>query len=318
MTNTIGIAEWLDVIDSEYLSTFIRAGGGAVKFAIASEEGRTALRETLEPRCGERDYVFVALDAIERRFHMPQDIFFGIAAQIDWRFLARRLILRLFVKENYSVENIDPRDTLNIVEEIAQVNGLESQYLLAELRPALQKQVFNNRNVAKAFRVAMTHLCRLEASAQKEYAGQPIIDWLTGANTRLSYVRDFQIYTAIDRTTARYFIESALYWVRFAGYSGTVICMDNSRIFLSRNPRDGNRYYTKAMVVDHYELLREFIDDIDRLTGTLLLVATDRAFVDDDHRARGWGMYNALKTRVMDDVRDRNIVNPAASLVRIS
>ena len=72
----------------------------------------------------------------------------------------------------------------------------------------------------------MTHLCRLEASAQKEYAGQPIIDWLTGANTRLSYVRDFQIYTAIDRTTARYFIESAAsIGCAFAGYSGTVICM---------------------------------------------------------------------------------------------
>ena len=38
MTNTIPIDDWLDVIDGEYLSTFIEDGGAAVKFAIADEK----------------------------------------------------------------------------------------------------------------------------------------------------------------------------------------------------------------------------------------------------------------------------------------
>ena len=70
------------------------------------------------------------------------------------------------------------------------------------------------------------------------------------------------------------------------------------------------------MTIDHYELLRQFIDDTDRLTGTLLIVATSYDFVDDQ-ATRGWRLYDALRTRVMDDVRDRDHVNPVSSLVRL-
>ena len=78
------------------------------------------------------------------------------------------------------------------------------------------------------------------------------------------------------------------------------------------------RYYTKAMAMDHYELLRELVDDVDRLTGTLMVVATGRGFLDGGPGARGFDIYEALKTRLMDDVRDRSLVNPVASLVRLS
>ena len=319
MTNTIAIDEWLGVVDREYLSTFIKDGGAAVKFAVADEERKSILREALKPRCAELDYVFVALDAITYRVHMPQDIFFALASQLDWRRLARRLILRLLAEKDYRVEGIDPENTANIIDAVARANDLDSQFILPELRLKLQDEVFKNPNMARAFRVAMTHLCRMEreSSAQGDFAGQPLLDWLTGTNTRIGNVRPFQVHTPINRTTARYFIESTLYWIRRAGYSGTVILLDNARVTVPRNPRDGQRYYTRAMTMDHYEVLREFIDDVDRLSGTLLMVVTDEAFVDE-HSARGWGIYAALRTRVMDDVRDKRIVNPVAALVRLS
>ena len=88
---------------------------------------------------------------------------------------------------------------------------------------------------------------------------------------------------------------------------------DNSRVTVARNPRDGRRYYTKAMTMEHYELLREFVDSADRLSGALFVVVSNRRFLDDSKRGRGYGIYEALQTRVMDDVRDRNRVNPVAS-----
>lgn len=319
MTNKITTDEWLEVVDREYLSTFIKNGGAAVKFAVAGEDRRPLLREALKPRCEGLNYVFVMLDAVMCRVHMPQDIFFALASQLDWRLLARQLILRLLAEKDYQVEGVDPGDATNIVDAVARDNDLDPQFILPELRLKLQDEVFKNPNMARAFRVAMTHLCRMEREtrAQEDYAGKPLLDWLTGTNTRISNVRPFQVHTPINRTTARYFIESTLYWVRRAGYSGTVILLDNSRVTVPRNPRDGQRYYTRAMTMDHYEVLREFIDDVDRLSGSLLLVVTDEAFVDE-HSARGWGIYAALRTRVMDDVRDRNIVNPVAALVRLS
>ena len=319
MTNTIPAAQWLNHIDREYLATFIRDGGASVKFAVTAEEGRKPLVEELSARCTERECLFVALDAVKIRAHMPQDVFFGLASQIDWRTLARRVVLQLLSAMAYRVDGIAPDGGVNIIEAVAQANGVKPESVLFELRPVVEREVSNNPNMARSFRVAMAHFCLFERESptSEAYPGQPLLDWLTGANTRISNVKSFGVHTPINRTTARYFIESTFYWVRQAGYSGTVVLLDNTRVMLSRNPRDGARYYTRAMTMDHYELLREFIDDVDRLSGFLLIAMADYAFVDEQS-ARGWAIYPALRTRVMDDVRDRNIANPVAALARLS
>ena len=319
MENTIALHDWLQHVDSEYLSTFVKEGGSSIKFAVTQDDLKPKLYEAIEAKCQELEQLIVKLDAAETRVHMPQDIFFEIARQVDWRLLARRLILRLAEGIGYGVNTIDPGETTNIFEAMGDANRLEAQSVLRELRPELEGKVAKEYRMAKDFRVAMTHLCLCEnLRPNQEYGGQPLVNWLTGTNTKVSSVKSFSINTGINRTTARHFIESALFWFRHAGYAGTVILLDNSRITLSPNPKDGFRYYTKAMVIDHYEILREFVDGIGRLAGTLLMIVTNNAFLNEDARSRGFGVYPALQTRVMDDVRDKNLVNPIASLVRLS
>ena len=316
MSRTISVQDWLQHIDTEYLSTFVKDGGASIRFTVVADDSVGDLHEAVGRRCLALDYVFVPLDAVTLRAHMPQDIFFGIARRLDWRQLARRRVLRLAAELDYAVDGVDPRATGDVFEAIAAANGLESKFVLNATRRQIQDHVFKSPGMARDFRVAMTHLCLSEGAPDNgEYAGQPVLDWLKGDNTRISSVRPYGIYAGINRTTARYLIESVLYWIRDAGHSGTVVLLDNRRVTLARNPRDGVRYYTRAMAMDHYELLREFVDDVDRLAGTLMLVATDAGFVDGP---RSFDIYEALKTRVMDDVRDRNLVNPVASLVRLS
>lgn len=321
MTNRIPLRDWLQRMDDEYLSAFIKDGGASIKFAVTADELKLDLYEAVAERCRKLDYVSVRLDVAEKamRAHMPQDLFFGLARQIDWRLLARRLILRLAGDMGYKVEGIDPGAAGNVFAAVADLNAIDSRFFLQGIRPEIQKRVFKNRGMAKDFRVAMSQLCLMENTRDRgEYDGQPVLEWLTGANMRVSSVRPFSIYTGINRNTARYFIESALHWVRLTGYAGTVILLDNSRVTLARDPKDGKRYYTRTMTMEHYELLREFIDHIDRLSGTLLVVVTNSEFLDDTTQYRGYGIYEALLTRVMADVRDRNLVNPIASLVRLS
>ena len=282
MPNTLSLPAWLKVIDKEYLSSFVLDGGASVKFAVAPNELKADLYSEIEVRCQGLDYLLVQLDASAKatRAHMPQDIFFSLAAQVDWRLLARRMILGLAGEHGYEVDGIFPDATDNVFEAVAQANGLDAQFVLKAIRPEIQNRIFRNPKMAKDFRVCMSHLC-LQEDTREEYTGQPLIDWLTGDNTRVSSVRPFSIYTSINRATARYFIESALYWIRSAGYAGTVILFDNSRVTLARNPKDGLRYYTRSMAMEHYELLREFIDGVDRLAGALLVVVTSREFIDD-------------------------------------
>ena len=319
MPNTIAIEDWLRVIDEEYLSTFVRDGGASVKFAVTLDESRDDLYTKVEARCLDLDYLLVQFNSDKDRAHMPQDFFFSLARQVDWRLSARRMILRLADESRFHTDGIDPQVDGNVFDAIAKANSLDTQLVLDRIRRNIQDSVYKNTEMARDFRVCMSHLC-LEEETRGEYTGQPLLDWLTGANTRIGGVRPFAIYTSINRNTARYFIESALYWIRHVGYTGTVILFDNSRVTVARNPKDGLRYYTRAMAMEHYELLREFIDGVDRLAGALLVVVTNQDFLEDgsDRRSRGYGIYPALRTRVMDDVRDRKRVNPIASLVRLS
>ena len=321
MSNTLPVRDWLKFVDEEYLSTFIKDGGASVKFAVAPDDLKPDLYKAVKERCRKLNYVFADLNADNMRAYMPQDIFFGLASHIDWRLLARRLVLSLASENGYVTNGAELGHSGNLIEAIAAANDLDPAFVRLSMNRAIQDSVYRNQNLVRDFRVCMTQLCLMngDIGTQGDYSDQPLIDWLTGANTRIGNVRPFAIRTTINRTTARYFIESALYWVRHVGYSGTVILLDNSRVTLTRRPKppDGKRYYTKAMTMEHYELMREFIDDVDRLSGTLLVVVTNYEFTDEQS-ARGWSIYSALRTRVMDDVRDLNLVNPAASLVRLS
>ncbi len=318
MPNPIPLNDWLDAMDAEYLTTFIRDGGASVKFVVAPEDRRAELAASLRERLGSKDYALAELNAATMRAHMPQDIFFAMARQLDWRLLARRAILRLAAERNYRTEGVDPASS-NVFDAVAQANGLEAQFVVQEMKPAIQDRVLKNYRMPRDFRAAMSHLCLSEAAAGTDgYAGQALLDWLRGP-VPIRNVRQFSVHTPINRTTARYFIEAALYWVQFAGRAGTVILFDNARVTVAKNPKDGLRYYTRAMAMDHYQLLREFIDGVDRLANALMAVVTDQEFLDDaPGTPRGYGAYPALQTRVMDDVRDRNLVNPVASLVRIA
>lgn len=318
MNNTLSVSDWLTHLDREYLTTYIKDGGAAVKFAVTSEQNSQALRSALKIRAEELDYQFIHLDAADCRVHLPQQIYFSFAKQLDWRMLARRRFLRLFKTDEFDVEGIDPTGAIDVINEVSRKSNLDRVFVRSQSRRLLQDNVFKEPHMVHAFRIAMTWLCQIEeqSNSDAEYSGQPLVDWLTGENTRISSVRSFDVYTPINRTTARHFLESTLYWIREAGRSGTIIFLDNARVALSRNPRDGLPYYTKAMAVDHYEVLRECIDDVDHLAGTLLVVAPDESFIDE-HSNRGWGLYDALRTRVMNDVYDKEIVNPVAALVRL-
>lgn len=321
MNNTISLSKWLQVIDQEYLSDFVREGGASLKVAVTSDEMRPELTAALAAKSKERNYIFLEFDAAKGRAHMPQDIFFAMANQIDWRMFARRQVLQMAAQRGLAVAGVDATNADNVYQSIGQANGIDRNAVFRDLRPFFESEMVNNSKMAKDFRVAMAQLCIHENMADPGYyQAEPLLDWLTGANTRLGNVRHFSVYTPINRNTARYFIESAFYWISHLGYAGTVMPFDISRVTVAKRPKDGSRYYTRTMAMEHYELLREFIDDADQLTSALLLVFATQEFLGDatDRRSRGYGIYQALQTRIMDDVRDRNLVNPVAALVRLS
>jgi hypothetical protein len=84
----------------------------------------------------------------------------------------------------------------------------------------------------------------------------------------------------------------------------------------ARKSEDLSLFYSKAAVMDAYEVLRQFIDTADNFEGFFMVTVPDLSFLEDLHR--GVSSYAALKFRVYDEIRDRNLVNPMVSLARIA
>jgi hypothetical protein len=298
------------------LTTFIREGGSAIKFAVPLNEAlRPELFEGLASIGDHAGYLVVKINAIETRVHMVDEIFFRTAEQIPWRSLSQKVIAKLAAESGYSwVETGDDP----LYQRLSEKNQVDPQMLLLDLKKAIGNKVFKQRSLSRDFRVAMTHLCMAELSGGQDGATTIglLTDWLTGRNKAVSAVKPFQIFRKINRTTARYFFESLVHWVRLAGYPGVVILLDAQRVMLARNPHDQGVFYSKAAVLDTYEVLRQFIDGADRLEGCLIAVVPDITFLED--HARGISAYEALKFRVFDEIHDRHLLNPMASLARIA
>jgi P-loop Domain of unknown function (DUF2791) len=317
MSATIQTIEWLRFAEQEYLTTFIRDGGCAIKFAVP-------LNDTLRPdlftglsRIAEKNgYLFVKVSAAETRTHLVEEIFFRAAEQVPWSVVSLKVVEALAAEAGYAwVAVADAGEPL--YRRLADRNQVDPQLLLLDLKKAISNKVFRQHRFSRDFRVAMTHLCIAELSGGPDGANTVTVltDWLTGRNKAVSAVKPLQIFRKISRSTARYFFESLTHWLRLAGYPGLVMLLDAQRIILARNPHDGNVFYSKAAVLDAYEVLRQFIDTADRLQACFFVIVPDRTFLED--LGRGISAYEALKFRVFDEIRDRNLVNPMASLARI-
>lgn len=318
MTTSMQTQEWLQFIQREYLDSFVKEGGSAVKFAIPlNEQVRPVLIDGISQCAEEKGYLVAQVRADDTKVHMMDQFFFKVADQVPWRRLSQEVIVKLAAQQGYTPPS-DGDDPLFV--RIADANRIESNIVRMGLLDSLAKQVLKQRKLSKDFRVTMTHLCMAELSGGEDGAMkiQILIDWLTGRNKAIGAVKPYQIFSRINRANARYLFESLLRWVRFAGYPGMLIVLDTARLTLARNPRDEKLYYSKAALFDAYEVLRQFIDGTDRLKGCFILVIPNAAFLEEDVHGRGIGAYQALMFRVIDEIRDRHLVNPLASLVRLS
>jgi hypothetical protein len=309
-------SDWLRFVESEYLTSFIHDGGSAIKFAVPMDGAEAAtLCGEVHIRATRLGYVVAHVDSGFTRVHMVDQLFFAVAEQIPWRQTVQRVLGRLAEKEGYLLPGPGEEP---LFRRMAAANNLDADFLLNELRRKISQRVFGNRELAKDFRVAMTSLAIAELSDPQEAATVfgVLTDWLCGRNKAVSAVKPYNIYGRITRANARYLFESLLVWLAFAGYSGLVLTIDLERVS-TKAMKDGRLRYTKAGVLDAYELLRQFIDSTDHLENCLIVVVPHADFLDEDVQGRGIGAYNALKFRVYDEIRDRTTVNPMASLVRI-
>lgn len=316
MSAALPVAGYVEFLAKEYLADFVNRRGASVKFCIGDENARDALRQGLAAAATDDGYSYAAVDASRTRVHMIDQMFFAVAATLDFDELGARL-----VTSAYRAAGFPTTGSIGLaVEAVADHHNVDPGELHRSVRRRLEGDLLADAGLARdlrlgMFRVAQHHLGTGDVDDAEHMA---VLEWLTGDLRRISALRSSRIFSKITRANAHFLLVSLPRLLVRTGHAGLVIDLDISRLALERRPpaelQDG-LYYTKAAVLDAYEVLRQLIDATDELTSTLVVVSAGPEFVADE--VRGLVAYTALQLRLADEVRDRERANPFAALVRL-
>ena len=303
-------------LGKEYLSSYLPAGGGSVKLVVTGD-GDVADRfeRSLRAEADQQDVLMVSLSAETTKAHMIDQVFFAVARQIDWDQVAMAIVSTAY--DDIAVPATPGRLT---VAEVADDHDLDPRELYRSVRRQLEHLLLADTSLPRELRRALLRLAQAHLGGGDVNRAETlcVLGWLTGERVGLRELREVMIYARIGRHNARRMLTSVGRLLQRGGHRGLVLHLDLTRLAEMRRPplpeRTGT-YYSKAAVLDVYELLRQLIDATDDLVGMLVVAVVPPELVSDEKR--GLPSYAALQLRVADEVRDRRRTNPFASLVRL-
>ncbi|MFC8849511.1 MULTISPECIES: BREX system ATP-binding domain-containing protein [unclassified Micromonospora] len=312
----IGVDDYLQFVEREYLTGYIAGGGASVKLLCPADD---TVRDRLAAALAEigQGFAYAEVDAATTRVHLIDQVFTTVARQLDWVGLAASVVRAALDHAGFPA----PAETDGIdLGVIARHHDVDAAELYRSARRAVEQLVLRDTEMSHEFRVAMFRLCqeRLGRGDVTADERQTVIGWLHGERLPAADLRRVGLNTKVNRYNARPLLVSLTRWLRIAGRPGLVLRLDLDRLAVSRRPPAGLRdgfYYAKAATLDAYELVRQLIDAVDEIEGLFVAVQVPPVLVHDE--ARGLPAYTALQLRVADEVRDRRRSNPYATLVRI-
>ena len=313
----IGVDDYLSFLAGEYLADYVAHGGAAVKFVVPADDGAAAaFTSGFAAAAGDAGYAVASVDAAETRVHLLEQVFFDVARQVDWDGLAAAAAARAAAAAGYP----PPAGEGPSIERLAAHHGVDPRELKRDLDRALQAQVQRDYAMVAEFRTAMLRLCQaqLRSGQVSDAEHAAVVDWLRGDLRQISALRSALIFRRIGRHNARQLLFSLAHWLAVNDRAGLALVLDIRRLGFARRPSPEERhghYYTKAALLDAYEVLRQLVDNTDEMSHLVVVAVASPAFLTD--MSRGLDAYQALKLRVFDEVRDAVRDNPLSSLVRL-
>ena len=304
--------EWLALVEREYLTSYIPAGGGAVRFVVAEEVLLPLVQLRLAAAADAAGLHVVVIDTALTKLHMLHSVFFAIAQSLDWAALTQARLERMVAEAGYVWPL--PGQRLSLAA-LAAANDVAPPLLRRTLQAHLTSTVWRDHGLAQDFRKAMMALLEARLADDEGDLQSSILDWLRGDLTSLKGVKEAQIGARIGLHNARAMLISLCRWLRGCGVPGLLVVLDIRRLLRDRREIAEGVAYTPAAVMACYEVIRQVIDDTEHFEGLFLAVLADGRLVDDSMPKRGLGAYDALRLRLSNDVRPRDRDNPLAPLV---
>ncbi|MHB8191243.1 MAG: BREX system ATP-binding domain-containing protein [Ferrimicrobium sp.] len=306
-----------EFFEAEYLNSFVRNGGAAIKFCVSGDTNTDEFLGKLAGRALDMGYQVAHVDAAASKVQMIEQIFFSVARQINWQLLANRSARAAAAAAGYPVPNDSENPSLAT---LAFYYAVEEKELKRDINQQLQQLIFKDYSMVQEFRIAMLRLCQYELKTGQvsDAERDSIHAWLTGTLRQVSLLKTARIFRKIARHNARQMLFSLTRWLVLNGYTGLYLSLD-IRQFIKARPSEGRDpteiFYSRSAIMDAYESLRQLVDNTDEFANLATIVLCAPEFLIDQFR--GVAAYQALKLRIFDEVRDQRRDNPYAALVRL-
>lgn len=312
---SLRVGEYAAFLAAEYFADYVPAGGAAVKVAVAgSQETAARMIRALGAAADATGARFTAVDSAEVRVDHVERLFLAVSAELDWDVLAATL-----VRGAYDRAGIPAAADLRVAA-VAAAHDMDPGELYRSVRRALEAQLLRDpmliRELGRAvYRLAQAQLGGTDVDTAEHRA---VLGWLRGEKVPAGLLRPSLITGRVARHNGRALLAGLAALLLATGTPGLVLCIDYARLAEARRPPVEARtgvYYSKAAVLDAYEVLRQLIDATQDLRGLLVLAVLPPELITDENR--GLPAYTALALRVADEVRDRRQPNPYSALVRL-
>jgi hypothetical protein len=308
--------ELVGLLNDNYFKRYLPAGGSAFKVVVApSASASTSLSTSLTNMTDEGQAICLSLCGSTTKLHMMDKLFFGMSSEIDWD----ALILKFIQKQLLPDAELPTAHAIDL-NALAVSMSLSMDQLKTRIAMAIRDRVSHDYGYCAEFRIALAQLCL----GQMQVDGAPlspylflIEEWLRGELGNISSLRGAMIFRKIQRNSARHMLYSTFRLLRQAGYRYVILLLDIARYLESVKycDRVSGLYHSAAAALDLYELLRQSIDDVEQLDGTMVIVSAPDCFLTDDRR--GIDTYRALKMRLWSDVKLKDTQNPLAPMIRL-
>jgi hypothetical protein len=286
--------------------------------------------------------------------HRIDKFFFAVTSEVDWkawaamqarRYLSERGIhlaegRALGDLEQIALDNDrDPQDLLNQYQRELATPQIRDTRLSIEFRIAITA-------LGRAL---------LIPDAVTPTTEEVLLGWFAGRSLpgAASALKKVQIYERINLANARPMLVSFCRWLPQTGHAGLAVTLDFrpyeykriakgkrqaeqlalvrealargasaeelERLAAEENRAEPEVFYSDAAYMQMLTMIRRFLDEIDRFERFLLVILTSPNFYKDKTLdptvKRCYFDYDALQTRIGQEVHDARYANPAASLV---
>ncbi len=289
-------------------------------------------------------------------FHRMDRFFFRIAETIEWKKEAGKQLVAALAERGVRFPNGQPTSDY---QQVAQFNDRDPSDLLTTYQNLVTSLHLRDLGMAVEFRIALTALGRSQLIPDEvtPTTEELLLGWLCGEKAvsgSVPALKKIRIHERIARSNAKFMLQSLCHWLQQIGKSGVVVVFDFrpyekvrvsriqralmdameledairrgassdelNEILDSRNREDPSEtYYAPAAYLQALEMLRHFIDEIERLEGFLLVVLGSPSYFQmarsPDSKERRFWDYDALQTRIGLEVHDAERQNPSAGLV---